>query len=501
MGLSATLNIAQSALQTNANLTTLLSRNIAGVNDANYSRKLGSLTTNGDGSTDLTVTRASNQALFDALLSSTSQAATSQAVSDGLDQIEQTVNLTSSAASSESSSSGTGTSPSDLLGSMTNALQSYAASPNTTALGQAFLSSAQAMAQNLNSASQAVQAIRQQADTGIAQAVADANTLLGEFQTANQDVMKGLATGADVTDALDKRDAILKSLSKDMGITTVTNSANGGMSIYTDGGVTLFEGGSPRTVSFTPTAFYADGTVGNTVSVDGTPITGPSSVMPLTNGSIAGLTQLRDTTTVQYQNQLNQVASTLITAFADTDQTGGTAATIPGLFTYAGAPTMPTLGQTGLAAAIRVNSNADPAQGGSLNRIRDGNVGSPSNTAYNANPSGAASYSAHLNALLTGLSATRTFDATSGGSASGSLAAYASSSVNWLENSRSAATSTTTTKNAVVSQATTSLSNSTGVNLDDQLSIMLDLEHSYSASAELMSTVKSMFGTLINAMQ
>ena len=109
--------------------------------------------------------------------------------------------------------------------------------------------------------------------------------------------------------------------------------------------------------------------------------------MPIASGSIAGLTQLRDTTTVSYQNQLNQIASGLITAFADTDQTGGTAATTPGLFTYAGSPAMPTLGQTGLAANISVSANADPAKGGSLSRIRDGNVGDPTNAAYNANPS------------------------------------------------------------------------------------------------------------------
>ncbi|MCW6508530.1 flagellar hook-associated protein FlgK [Lichenifustis flavocetrariae] len=501
MGLSASLSIAQAALQANANSTTALSRNIAGVNDPNYSRKIASLSTTSTGAADVTVTRASNPALFNRLLSSTSDSQAAQALSDGLDQLEQTVSLTTSAATSESDKSTTriGTSPADLLTTMTTALTSYAGAPDNPSLAQAFLSDAQSLATNLNTASQTVQNVRGQADSNISNAVDNVNSLLSRFTDVNTQIVKGTATGADITDVLDTRDAILKSLSTDMGITTTTG-IDGSMSIYTDSGVTLFDR-TPNKVSFQTTAAFADNTVGNAVIVDGIPITGPSSVMPLTSGSIAGFAQLRDSTTVQYQNQLNQIASSLITTFADSDQTGGSAPTIPGLFTYSGAPAMPTNGQTGLAANIKVNANADPSQGGALTNMRDGNVGDPTNTAYNGNPAGAAAYATRLNSLVTNLQTAQNFDPASGGASSGTLAGYAGSSVSWLENSRSTATSTTTSTTAVATQAATSLSNSTGVNLDDQLSLMLDLEHSYSASAELMSTVKSMFSTLITAMQ
>ena len=50
-----------------------------------------------------------------------------------------------------------------------------------------------------------------------------------------------------------------------------------------------------------------------------------------------------------------------------------------------------------------------------------------------------------------------------------------------------------------MTQTTTNLSSETGVNLDEQLSKMLDLEHSYQASAELMTTVKSMLDSLLSA--
>ncbi|MDX7953065.1 flagellar hook-associated protein FlgK [Lichenihabitans sp. Uapishka_5] len=501
MGLSTTLSIAQAALQANANQTTVVSKNIAGVNDAGYSRRIASLTTQADGIPTVTVSRSSNTELFNQLLSSTSDAQSADALSSGLDALEQTVNLTSSASNSESSTDKTsvGTSPAALLASLTAALTSYAAAPDNTALGQAFLSDAKALASKLNAASTTVQTVRKQADTDIANAVTDANALLSQFTAVNTAIVTGTATGADISDQQDKRDSILTALSKDMGIVTTTN-VDGSMSIYTDSGVTLFDR-KPNTITFSPTTTFADGTTGNAVVVAGIPITGSSSVMPLASGSIAGLTGLRDTTTVAYQNQLNQIASGLVTVFADSDQTGGSAATIPGLFTYSGSPAMPSTGQTGLAAAITVNANADPSKGGSLARMRDGNVGDPTNAAYNANTTGAAAFSTRLMALGTALNTAQTFDATSGAAASGTLAAYAGSSVSWLEASRSTATATSTSASALVNQATTSLSNSTGVNLDDQLSQMLDLEHSYSASAELMSTVKSMFGSLISAMQ
>ena len=76
MGLSATLNIAQSALATNAALSSLVSRNIAGVNDTSYTRKIANLSTidGGAGST-VSVSRATDVALFGSLLSSTSESA------------------------------------------------------------------------------------------------------------------------------------------------------------------------------------------------------------------------------------------------------------------------------------------------------------------------------------------------------------------------------------------------------------------------------------------
>ncbi len=488
MGLSTTLNIAQSALATNSALTTLVSRNIAGVNDSHYSSRSADLITTPYGSQIGPIRAATDDALFYHLLQAKSDSSASSAVSTGLDKINETLGL--------STATTTDTSPATMLGALTSALQQYAASPVDTSLGQASVTAAKSLAANLNDASAMVQSVRTDADNGIAAAVTTINALLKQFGDANNAVITATSAGADASDALDQRNEVLSDLSEQIGITTAT-TGNGGLAIYTDGGATLFQG-TARSVTFSPNSTYVQGLKGNAVMVDGVPVTGANATMATRSGKIAGLTQMRDTTAVAYGNQLDQIANALITGFSESDQTGGGAPTVAGLFTAAGSTTLPT-STTGLASQITVATTVDPSRGGSVALLRDGGIGAPGNNAYTANTTGGASYSAHLTALIGTLDTAQSFDPTSGGAASGTLSDYAASSVGWFETTRQDASTTSTNKAAVVAQTTTNLSSETGVNLDEQLSKMLDLEHSYQASAELMTTVKSMLDSLLSA--
>ena len=497
MSLSGALSIAQSALANTAAQSALLSRNIANVSNPNYAREsAGTITQIGGGVSAGATQRATNDAVLASLLSSQAASSSSQALSNGLTQIAGALGLDTSSASSTTTA--TDNSPSTQIGAFTTALQDYAAQPDNASLATAAVSAAKSLASNLNQASSAVQTLRTQADGEIASSVKTINSLLAQFQTVNAQVVAATGTGADVTAAEDTRDGILKQLSNEIGITT-TQAPNGSTSIYTDSGATLFET-TARTVGFTQTNSFTAGTVGQAVTVDGVPVTGSSAVMPITSGALAGLTSLRDNTTVAYQNQLDQMASSLVTTFAESDQTGGSAPTAPGLFTAAGLSGLPTATDTtGLAARIAVNANVDPSAGGVATRLRDGGIADPSNPAYTYNTTGAASFSDRLQQLTTALSQTQSFDASSGGVASGSLATYAASSVSWLEAARQSATNDASYQSALVSTTTTALSNATGVNLDDQMSQMLDIEHAYQASAQLMNVVNGMYTSLLQA--
>ena len=499
MSLTTTLNIAQQALTANAALSTIVSRNIAGVNDPTYSTKTAQLATTQDGGVRVSgVTNAADAALFAHLLAAKAGAASSSALSSGLDQLEGTLGLSTTTAADGTA---TDTSPATLIGTLSDAIGQYAASPSNATLGAAAVTAAKGLAANLNAAAAAVQSVREGADKGLAAAVATVNTLLGQFATANKAVVDATVAGTDATDAIDARNSVLQSLSAQIGITTA-DAGSGGLALYTDGGATLFQG-TARTVAFAPTGAYAAGTVGGAVTVDGVAVTG-SGGMASKSGAIAGLAQLRDTTAVAYGAQLDQIAGGLVSAFSDTTASG---ATVPGLFMDGTSTTMPTpTSTTGLAARLTVAAAVDPSAVtsppgttpktyGSVTALRDGGF----NGAASGNTTGAASYSGRLNALMSQLGSTRSFDASSGGAASGTLADYATSSVGWLEATRQSASTDATNSAAVVTQTTASLSSATGVNLDEQLSKMLDLEHSYQASAELMTTVKSMLDALLAA--
>ena len=254
-----------------------------------------------------------------------------------------------------------------MLANLQSALTTYETSPSSFSAADAAVTAAQNLASSLNSGSAAVANVREQADQDMASSVATINSLLSQFTAANNAVVTGLQAGTSVASLEDQRDSIVTQLSQQIGVSTIT-AGNGSMSIYTDSGVTLFQD-TPRTVSFTPTPTLVDGQSGSSVTVDGVPITGPNSPMPIQSGALAGYAALRDTLAPQYQAQLDQIAGGLINAFAESDQsTPPTLPSLPGLFTTPGAMSLPSSSATtGLAAAIEVNPNVDPSQGGDRN--------------------------------------------------------------------------------------------------------------------------------------
>lgn len=491
MTLSSAAAIATQSLQTITSQINVVSRNISGANTPGYAAKMALVATNGMGAAQIDgVIQATNAALFQSSLQATSLQAAYSALSNGLNQIDQSMNISAGSASNSS----TNTSPATLISALSGALQQYSASPSSITSAQSVLTAAQQLVQGLNNATTAVQQVRQQADAGIASSVSNINSILSQFQQLNSYIVSGTAAGRDVTDSLDKRDALLSQLSKEIGISTITRQ-NNDMVIYTDGGATLFET-TPRTVAFQPTVTYVAGTVGNAVFVDGVQVTGPNSTMAIRSGNLQGLTQLRDVAAPMYQNQLDETARGLITAFSEIDQSN-LPTSLPGLFTYPGASTTPGASLiVGLAGEITINASVDPIQGGNLNLLRDGGVSGPGNT-YNT--TGAASYSTRIQQLISSLTATQTFDASAGLGSQQSLTDFATTSLGWLEAQRQQADNSATYQNTLVSQTSQALSNATGVNLDDQMSKMLDLENSYQASAKLLATVNAMYSVLFQS--
>ncbi|MBZ9917992.1 MULTISPECIES: flagellar hook-associated protein FlgK [unclassified Mesorhizobium] len=481
MSLSTALSIAQSALMNTARQTSVVSRNVADASNPDYTRRIAVVTSTAPGARSVDIQRVANDLLFRQNLSALSAYSGQNALYSGLDQLDVSVNGVDNASS-----------PSTAIGNLQQALQLYATSPSNQNLGSSVIDAAKQVVRSLNEGSRAIQDFRTQTDGQIATAVDDLNSLLSQFQDANQAVISGTRSGTDVSDALDQRDALLKKISDYVPVSTFTRGDND-MVITTGDGTTLFET-IPRTVSFAPSSGYSAGTVGNALYIDNVPISAGTGGNTSASGKLAGLLQLRDGVASTMQSQLDETARGLITAFAETAPSMPNAA---GLFTWSGAPAVPAAGTlvNGLAGTISVNAAMDPSVGGNPALLRDGGA---NGAAYIVN-TGGASYSSLLVAYGDRLDQPMTFDPAAGISATSSVADYAANSIGWLQSVRQQASTAADAKQALASRSAEALSNATGVNVDQEMSLLLDLEHTYQASARMMKTVDDMLAALLSA--
>ncbi|MGN6466943.1 MAG: flagellar hook-associated protein FlgK [Rhizobiaceae bacterium] len=486
MSLTTALNIAQSALFNTTRQTTVVSQNISNSGNADYARRSATIVSTAPGATVVNIQRSTDDVLFRANLQALSSYQGQSTLLTGMENLDQAVNGVDNADSAAAA-----------LGDFQQALNLYSATPSNTSLGENTIESARQLVQNLNDGTQAIQSFRTDMDNKISQAVSDLNNLLGSFDQANRAIVAGNQTGRDVSDIEDQRDGLLKQISQYVSISTIKRG-NGDMVLMTSDGATLYET-VPRTVTFDPTAGYSATTVGNAIKIDGVPLSAGTGGNTTASGQLQAMVQLRDSTATTMQSQLDEIARGLINATAETDPSGtGTLADTPGLFTWPGAPAMPADGTLvpGLAGLISVNPAMDSTVGGSASVLRDGGAGG---AGYVANADGSASYSDLLIRYSQNLDKPINFDPSAGAGSNASVMTYSTNAISSFEAGRKDASDAADNKNALMTRSAQALSNSTGVNIDEEMSMLLDLEHSYQASARMISTVDSMLGALLDA--
>lgn len=481
MSLSTAFNIAQSSLFNTGRQTGIVSRNVQESGNPDYARRSALLSSTGAGAQVVEIRRTTDNQLFRQNLSAISDNAGQKSLAAGLEQLDATINGVDS-----------GSSVATAIGKLQQALQTYSATPSNQSLAATTVEAARAVLGSLNEASNAIPTFRTEADSHIAAAVDDLNNLLAQFKDVNDTVVNGAQTGRDVNDALDQRDSILKKIAEYVPVTALSRQGND-MVLYSNG-ATLFEK-VPRTVAYQGTNTLADGAAGNRITIDGVPIA-PSASPSAASGKIAGLMQLRDTVTVTLQRQLDEVARGLITSFAETSYSGG--APRAGLFTWNGGPAIPPAGTLidGLARGISINAAYDPAAGGNAQLLRDGGANGAD---YVANTTGAASFADQLVRFSARLDQPMAFDPAAKAGTQLSVANFAAASIGWFQGVRKDASAAAESKEALASRTAEALSNATGVNVDEEMSKLLELEHSYQASSRLIKAVDDMLNTLMAA--
>jgi flagellar hook-associated protein 1 FlgK len=490
VSLSTAYDAARLGLAAASDQLAVTSRNVANVNIPLDSRKVAQLVSAAPGVRVAAVLRSASESLLARVLSATSEQSGADAVVSAAKQLQATAG-----------DPGSDSSLSALVSKLGSALQSYAAAPQNYAQASNVVAVAGTVATSLNDASRAVEQVRRDADSSMAASVDRINSILKQFGDLNAKIVIGTQNGADVTDEQDARDKLVSDLSSEIGVTTLMR-ANGDMALYTDSGVTLFDK-TARPVTMMPTPSLTAGASGGNVYADGTAITGTQSLLSTRIGRLAGLAYVRDTLSVTYQNQLDELARGLINATSETDQSATpTQPPATGLFTYDGGPALPpsTL-QPGLASRIRIASAVDPTKGGDSTLIRDGGVSSAGGAPYSYNPTRAQSFTSRLQSLVDSLTANAAIDPAAQLGASASLQALTGQSAGWIAGQLKSANESLTSRTALKQSATTALTNAVGGDLDSELATMLTLERAYQASAKLMGTLDEVYKSLFNSIQ
>ncbi len=228
---------------------------------------------------------------------------------------------------------GSSTTLDSVFNNFTTAVQALSTSPSSYAAQSQTISAAQALAQQLNSATASIQTLRTQADQGIANDVQQANNAMQQIANINQQLAGGGQDDSATATLEDQRDQYIGQLSKLMDVRVVQGSGNQ-VAIYTSSGAQLV-GTMASQLSFNQTGtitatqqWNADPTKSGLGTITLTSAAGATTDLVATggirSGEIAGYLNMRDTVLVQAQGQLDEIAAQMSKALSDTT-TAGTA--------------------------------------------------------------------------------------------------------------------------------------------------------------------------------
>ncbi|MFJ5369241.1 flagellar hook-associated protein FlgK, partial [Bosea sp. CER48] len=230
---------------------------------------------------------------------------------------------------------GSATALDTVFSKFTSALQSLQNDPSSYSLRSQVIDNATQLARQLNTLSNGVQALRSQAENGIATAVSKVNDLLGALTKVNARIVASPNDNASAS-LRDQRDLILSELSQYVDIKT-TEDARGSVSVVTGSGTQLFDGQPAVTFSFdqhsaigpddqwsTDPTKRSVGTI--TMRDSSGNVSDAITNKIFRSGEIAANIELRDKTLVQAQAQLDEIAAQMSKALSDRE-IGGTAVT------------------------------------------------------------------------------------------------------------------------------------------------------------------------------
>ena len=369
------------------------------------------------------------------------------------------------------------------------ALVAAAGRPESHTRLQDVLTTAQSLADGLVTVSREVQTARATADRRIADEVGKLNSTLVRLDELNGELGAFSGAGRDASALLDEQQRLVDTISTILPIREVRRDHNQ-IALFARGGATLLEGsaavfGFSSTSTVTPEMTQALGGLSG-ITINGKAYDTAGTASPILGGTLGALFALRDDMAMTAQGGLDATARDLVERFSASGLDPTLAPGAPGLFTDAGTAFLPA-NEIGLAARLRVNPAADPAQGGALYRLRDG-LGATS-----AGPPGNGGL---LSALQGALGAGRPLS--SGGFTPG-VRSFAVLTGN-LMSDISARRLSAEADQSLAAARLTALTDSEaemGIDTNQEMQALLIIEKNYAANARVVQTVQDMIDILI----
>ncbi|MAM61868.1 flagellar hook-associated protein FlgK [Maritimibacter sp. UBA3975] len=254
------------------------------------------------------------------------------------------------------------------------ALIEAASRPDSEARLSAVLAAGKTIATHLNTSSDRVQELRMSADQELGLTVQNLNDGLVRVQELNYKIKEASARGQDASSLMDIRQQTIDDISGIVPMRQVERD-HGTVALFTTGGAILLDGRA-ATVGYetvgviVPEMTKASGALSG-LTINGKDIDVAAPHSPIKGGSLQALFKVRDDLAVTAQTRLDAVARDVLERFADAGVDPTRTTGDPGLFTDDGDPFV-TTDELGLSGRIAVNAAVDPSEGGALWRIRDG---------------------------------------------------------------------------------------------------------------------------------
>lgn len=473
MSLTLATNSALSNIINNQKQSSLISRNIAGAGVEGYVRKdlaVHSRIVNGVNiGTVASVQRHVDERLISNVRSLSSDVS---ALSSRAELLSSYTNMLGQPQDALSVSS--------RLSDFKIAIQDLAGRPSEASSQQAVAKEAERLANSINGLYSHARDIRHQSEQKIQGLVKHVNENLVQMENLNKEIVRLTALGQDSSDLRDERDRVADSLAKQIGVSTYERDS-GEMVVMTRTGVTLVET-SANLLTATPF-----GGLRTEDGIDLTPTGGSTNA--ITSGEIAGLFQVRDEDMPRYQAQLDQLAAGLIQAFEEADQSvTGTPPADTGLFTDGGASFDPA-NLAGMADRLQINDLVNEKAGGAHWRISAG---------MHATDPASGGDASQAEAFLQKFLESRTYADGLGVGSSGTLENYATNITSIQHSDRASVENTLESRMVSLNALETTRLNQFGVNVDEQLQRLMDIEQSFSASAMVLQVASSMVDSLLN---